>query len=59
MLAFVEGEQDRFRLAICQRCGFRLKIVATLTPLSPPSLLVAELAAIHLDFIDPIEGETP
>jgi FdhE protein len=49
--AFVEGEQDRYRLAICDACGGRLKIIATIVPLSPPGLLVAELAAIHLDFL--------
>jgi formate dehydrogenase maturation protein FdhE len=49
---FVQGEQDRYRLLICDRCGGRIKIIATLAPLSPPGLLVAELAAIHLDLID-------
>jgi hypothetical protein len=51
--AFVQGEQDRYRLSICDRCGGRIKVIATLGPLSPPGLLVAELAAIHLDLIDP------
>jgi FdhE protein len=50
--SFVEGEQARFRLALCDRCGGRLKVVATIAALSPPGLLVAELAAIHLDYID-------
>jgi hypothetical protein len=50
--AFVEGEQDRYRLAICEQCGGRLRIIATIAPLSPPGLLVAELAAIHLDFVE-------
>jgi FdhE protein len=49
--AFAEGEEDQYRLAICDRCGGRFTIVATIAPLSPPGLLVAELAAIHLDFI--------
>lgn len=51
--AFVQGEQDRYRLSICDGCGGRIKVIATLAPLSPPGLLVAELAAIHLDLIDP------
>jgi FdhE protein len=51
--AFVQGEQDRYRLSICDRCGGQIKIIATLAPLSPPGLLVAELASIHLDLIDP------
>jgi FdhE protein len=53
--AFIEQEQDRHRLAICDACGGRLKVVATIVPLSPPGLLVAELAAAHLDFI----GDSP
>jgi FdhE protein len=53
---FVEGEQDRYRLAICDDCGGRLKIIATIAPLSPPGLLVAELAAVHLDLIDDSQG---
>jgi FdhE protein len=48
---YVEGEGDRFRLACCDRCGVALKIVSTLGPISPPGLLVTELATIHLDMI--------
>jgi hypothetical protein len=48
---FVEGEQDRYRLALCNGCGGRLKVVSTLVPISPPGLLVAELATVHLDLI--------
>jgi FdhE protein len=48
---FVDGEKDRHRLAICDRCGGRIKVVATLSPLSPPALLVAELASVHLDLV--------
>jgi formate dehydrogenase maturation protein FdhE len=49
---FVQGEQDRYRLSICDRCGGRIKIMATLAPLSPPGLLVAEMASIHLELIE-------
>ncbi len=48
---FVEGEQERYRLSQCDGCGFRLKVVATLAPLSPPGLLLAELVTVHLDLI--------
>jgi FdhE protein len=48
---FVEGERDRFRLALCDRCGGGLKVVSTLAPLNPPGLLVAELETVHLDLI--------
>ena len=46
---FVEGEQDRYRLALCDGCGGSIKVVATLGPVSDPGLLVAELATAHLD----------
>jgi hypothetical protein len=44
-----ENQAERYRLGCCRGCGFRLKIVATLAPLSTPALLVAELATLHLD----------
>jgi hypothetical protein len=46
---FVEGEQDRYRLDLCESCGGRLKVVSTLSPITAPGLLVAELATAHLD----------
>lgn len=55
---YVEGEGDRFRLARCDRCGLALKVVSTLAPLSPPGLLVTELATLHLDMIAQ-EGNAP
>ncbi len=48
---YFEGEQDRYRLNACESCGYAGKIVATLALLSPPSLLVADLASVHLDLI--------
>lgn len=47
-----EEDHDRYRLSICEACGGRLKIVNTLTPLSPPGLVVADLATVHLDFLE-------
>ncbi len=44
-----EGEQDRFRLSRCESCGGTLKVVSTLTALSAPGLLVAELATAHVE----------
>jgi hypothetical protein len=61
----VEGEEQRRRVVVCTSCDARLKVVATLVPLSAPGLLVAELASSHLDFVGvPGEGagaggETP
>ena len=49
---FVEGEQERYRLSLCDACGGSLPLVATLTPLSAPALLVAELATAHLAALD-------
>lgn len=47
----VEGEESRLRLVACEACGFRLKVVSRITPLSAPGLVVAELEAMHLDFV--------
>jgi FdhE protein len=44
-----EGESDRYRLAVCEACGGRLRVVSTLVELSPPGILVAELAVVHLE----------
>src|SRR5205823_506094 len=49
---FVEGEQGRHRLALCDTCGGRLRVVATLAPVSAPGLLVVELATAHLEPAD-------
>jgi hypothetical protein len=48
---FVEGQQDRERLALCDSCGGALPVVATLSPLTPPGLLVAELQTAHLGML--------
>jgi hypothetical protein len=45
---YAEGEPDRHRLEICDSCGASLIVVSTLGPISPPGLLVAELATAHL-----------
>ena len=50
-ILFVEGEENSRRLVLCESCGLRLKVVSTLRPLSPPSIAVVELEAIHLDFL--------
>jgi len=45
----VEGEEARRRAATCEECRGYVKMLATLGPLSPPRLLVADLATMHLD----------
>ncbi|MFO0952753.1 MAG: formate dehydrogenase accessory protein FdhE [Isosphaeraceae bacterium] len=56
---FVEGEQDRMRLDLCETCGGRLRVVSTLRPISAPGLLVAELATAHLDALGDADVEEP
>ena len=55
--SFVDGEQERLRLARCDSCSYHWKVVSTLTPLSAPGLLVSDLASIHLDILG--EGRAP
>jgi FdhE protein len=47
----VEGEEDRMRAATCDECRGYVKVVSTLFPLSPPQLLIADLATLHLDLV--------
>ena len=49
--SYVEGEQDRFRLAHCDACLYNWKVVSTLTALSAPAMIVADLATVHLDLL--------
>jgi FdhE protein len=49
----VEGHEDACRLNICDACGESLPTVATLTRLSPPALLVAEMETLHLRLLGP------
>ncbi len=58
--SFVEGEQDRCRLAHCDTCLYDWKVVSTLTALSAPAMIVADLATVHLDLLaDDRRGESP
>ncbi len=45
----VEGEEGRYRAATCGVCRGYVKTTATLAALSPPRLLVADVATLHLD----------
>ena len=49
--SYVDGEQDRYRLGHCDTCLYDWKVVSTLTALSPPAMIVADLATIHLDLL--------
>jgi len=45
----VEGQEDRYRAAACEACRGYVKMLSTLQPLTPPQLLIADLATVHLD----------
>lgn len=45
----VEGEEGRRRAAVCEECRGYVKMLATLGPLSPTWLLVADVASVYLD----------
>jgi FdhE protein len=45
----VDGEEGKYRAATCEACQGYVKMVSTLTALSGPQLIVADLATVHLD----------
>jgi FdhE protein len=45
----VEGEESRYRVMTCETCRGYVKMATSLTPLSAPALLVANVATLHLD----------
>jgi len=47
----VEGQEQRFRVAVCDECGGFVRSISTLAPLSPPMLLVTELETLHLEVV--------
>jgi FdhE protein len=56
---YVEDEEGRRRAATCDECRGYVKALATLGPLSPPGLLVADLATVHLDLAAAERGYAP
>ena len=54
---FAEGEGERYKLALCESCGYQIRVVATLEALSIPGLLVAELATSHLAYLAEVSGD--
>jgi FdhE protein len=54
----VEGEEARWRAATCDACRGYVKMRATLAPLSPLQLLVADVASMHLDLAAAERGYT-
>jgi FdhE protein len=45
----VEGEEGKYRAAVCDACRGYVKMLSTLTCLSGPRLVVGDLATLHLD----------
>lgn len=46
---FVESEEGKYRVSTCAACRGYVKMISTLTELSPMRLLVADVATLHLD----------
>jgi FdhE protein len=55
----VEGEEGRCRAGTCEVCRQYVKMVSTLTALSPLQVLVRDLATIHLDLLAGDKGFSP
>lgn len=55
----VAGEEGKCRAATCEECRQYLKMVSTLTPLSPLKLLVTDVATVHLDLLAAEKGFSP
>jgi len=56
---FVESEEGKSRVATCDACRGYVKMVSTLTVLSPPMLLTADVATMHLDLAAADRGYEP
>jgi FdhE protein len=54
----VEGEESKSRAATCEHCRGYVKMLSTLTALSPAQLLAADLATMHLDLVAAARGYT-
>lgn len=55
----VEGEEGKCRAGTCDECRQYIKMVSTLTPLSPLQLLVTDVATVHLDLLAADRGYSP
>ncbi|OAI54497.1 hypothetical protein AYO44_14860 [Planctomycetaceae bacterium SCGC AG-212-F19] len=55
----VEGEENKWRAAICEECRQYVKMVSTLTPLTPLQLLVTDVATVHVDLLAADKGYSP
>jgi FdhE protein len=55
----VEDEEGKCRSATCDECRQYIKMISTLTPLSPLQLLVTDVATVHLDLLAADRGFSP
>jgi FdhE protein len=55
----VEGEEGKCRAGTCEECRQYVKMVSTLTPLSPLQILVTDVATVHLDLLAADRGFSP
>lgn len=55
----VEGEEGKCRAGTCEECRQYIKMVSTLTPLSPLQLFVTDVATVHLDLLAAERGFSP
>src|SRR5262249_31655003 len=55
----VEGEENKWRALTCEVCRQYVKMLSTLTPLSPLELSVKDVETVHLDLLAADQGFTP
>ncbi len=53
---YPEGEREKLRLEVCDRCKGYLKVITTFEPTPPEWLSVEDLATLHLDYIAQEDG---
>ncbi|MCL5022711.1 MAG: formate dehydrogenase accessory protein FdhE, partial [Nitrospirae bacterium] len=46
---YAEGEREKYRVEICEKCKGYLKVITTFAPTPPELLAVEDLATLHLD----------
>ncbi len=50
-LLFAEGQGEKRRVEVCDKCHGYLKVITSFSPIPPDMLAVEDLATLHLDFI--------
>ena len=53
---FVEGEEQRLRVSVCDGCRGFVRGISTLSPLSAPALFAADLETFHLQLVAEARG---